>query len=148
MQRDWWIPKASAVQQAAGVVSLGTVMYVIEGPANGFTSIPVAIYWAITTMSAFGFGDSAPKTGLGRFIASLMMLMGWGVLAVPTGIVTAEIATRQLQTTTLSVRYLRTLDQPERYTDAAARCRRSSRNEILDHRELRAGRDLYGASLQ
>ncbi len=82
------------------VVSLGTVMYVIEGPANGFTSIPVAIYWAITTMTTVGFGDIAPKTGLGRFIASLMMLMGWGVLAVPTGIVTAEITTRQLQTTT------------------------------------------------
>jgi voltage-gated potassium channel len=82
------------------VVSLGTVMYVIEGPANGFTSIPVAIYWAITTMTTVGFGDIAPKTGLGRFIASLMMLMGWGVLAVPTGIVTAEITTRRLQTTT------------------------------------------------
>jgi voltage-gated potassium channel len=80
------------------VVSLGTVMYVIEGPVNGFTSIPVSIYWAITTMTTVGFGDIAPKTDLGRFIASLMMLMGWGVLAVPTGIVTAEITTRRMQT--------------------------------------------------
>jgi voltage-gated potassium channel len=80
------------------VVSMGTVVYVIEGPANGFTSIPISVYWAITTMTTVGFGDITPKTDLGRFIASLMMLMGWGVLAVPTGIVTAEITTRRMQT--------------------------------------------------
>jgi voltage-gated potassium channel len=80
------------------VVSMGTVVYVIEGPANGFTSIPISVYWAITTMTTVGFGDITPKTDLGRFIASLMMLMGWGVLAVPTGIVTAELTTRRLQT--------------------------------------------------
>ncbi len=70
---------------------MGTLMYVVEGPANGFTSIPVAVYWAITTMTTVGFGDITPKTDLGRTIASLMMLVGWGVLAVPTGIVTAEM---------------------------------------------------------
>jgi len=80
------------------MVSMGTVIYVVEGPANGFTSIPISIYWAITTMTTVGFGDITPKTDLGRFIASLMMLMGWGVLAVPTGIVTAELTTRRLQT--------------------------------------------------
>ena len=69
---------------------MGTVMYVVEGPENGFSNMPVAIYWAITTMTTVGFGDITPKTGLGRFIASLMMLIGWGMLAVPTGIVTAE----------------------------------------------------------
>ena len=74
------------------VVLMGTIMYVVEGPANGFTSIPTAVYWAITTMTTVGFGDITPKTDLGRFIASLMMLTGWGVLAVPTGIVTAELA--------------------------------------------------------
>jgi voltage-gated potassium channel len=79
------------------VVTSGTVMYVVEGPHNGFTSIPVAVYWAVTTMTTVGFGDIAPKTDLGRFIASLMMLMGWGVLAVPTGIVTAEMTTRRIQ---------------------------------------------------
>jgi voltage-gated potassium channel len=79
------------------VVSMGTVMYVIEGPDNGFTSIPVAVYWAVTTMTTVGFGDITPHTDLGRFIASLMMLMGWGVLAVPTGIVTAELTTRRIQ---------------------------------------------------
>ena len=77
------------------VMVMGTVMYVIEGPANGYTSIPVSIYWAITTMTTVGFGDIAPKTDLGRFIASLMMLMGWGTLAVPTGIVTTELAFSQ-----------------------------------------------------
>ena len=71
-------------------VVMGTVMYVVEGPANGFTNIPVSVYWAITTMTTVGFGDIVPKTGLGRTIASLMMLIGWGTLAVPTGIVSAE----------------------------------------------------------
>ena len=73
------------------VLVMGTVMYVVEGPANGFSSIPVGVYWAITTMTTVGFGDITPKTDLGRAIASIMMLMGWGVLAVPTGIVTAEM---------------------------------------------------------
>lgn len=73
------------------VLVLGTLMYVVEGPQHGFTSIPVAIYWAISTMTTVGFGDLVPKTGLGRAIASVMMLLGWGVLAVPTGIVSAEM---------------------------------------------------------
>ena len=77
------------------VTVLGTLMYVVEGPANGFTSIPVAIYWGITTLTTVGFGDITPKTDLGRFIASCMMLMGWGILAVPTGIVTAEMTVRR-----------------------------------------------------
>jgi voltage-gated potassium channel len=79
------------------VVTLGTVMYVVEGPTYGFTSIPISVYWAITTMTTVGFGDITPKTDLGRFIASLMMLMGWGVLAVPTGIVTAEMTSQRLR---------------------------------------------------
>lgn len=74
------------------VIVMGTLMYVVEGPANGYTSIPTAVYWAITTMTTVGFGDITPKTELGRFIASLMMLLGWGTLAVPTGIVTAEMS--------------------------------------------------------
>jgi len=74
------------------VLIMGTVMYVVEGPDNGFTSIPTATYWAVTTMTTVGFGDITPKTDLGRLIASMMMLMGWGILAVPTGIVTAEMA--------------------------------------------------------
>jgi len=78
------------------VILLGTVMYVVEGPENGFTSIPVSIYWAITTVTTVGFGDITPKTDLGRFVSSFMMLLGWGILAVPTGIVTAEIAAERI----------------------------------------------------
>jgi len=74
------------------VIVMGSLMYVVEGPANGFTSIPTSIYWAITTVTTVGFGDITAKTPLGQFIASCMMLLGWGTLAVPTGIVTAEMA--------------------------------------------------------
>ena len=72
------------------VLVMGTLMYVIEGAANGYTSIPVGIYRAITTMTTVGFGDITPKTDLGRAVASVMMLLGWGILAVPTGIVSAS----------------------------------------------------------
>lgn len=77
------------------VLVTGTLMYVVEGPGNGFTSIPVSAYWAISTMTTVGFGDITPKTDLGRLIASVMMLVGWGILAVPTGIVTAEMASQR-----------------------------------------------------
>jgi voltage-gated potassium channel len=81
------------------VLILGTLMYVVEGPEHGFSSIPTSVYWAITTVTTVGFGDITPKTDLGRLIASFMMLMGWGTLAVPTGIVTAEMAAlRQIRT--------------------------------------------------
>lgn len=79
------------------VTVLGSVMYVVEGPANGFTNVPVSVYWAISTMTTVGFGDITPKTGLGRFIASVMMLIGWGTLAVPTGIVSAEFTALRFQ---------------------------------------------------
>lgn len=83
------------------VLVVGTLMYVVEGPDNGFTSIPISVYWAITTMSTVGFGDITPHTDFGRLIASAMMLLGWGTLAVPTGIVTAEMAyARNAPTTT------------------------------------------------
>lgn len=81
------------ISTVAMVVTLiGTLMYVVEGPKNGYTSIPISIYWAITTITTVGFGDITPQTDLGRGIASFMMLLGWGILAVPTGIVTAEMA--------------------------------------------------------
>lgn len=79
------------------VLIMGTLMYVIEGPEHGFTSIPMSIYWAITTITTVGFGDITPKTDLGRALSSFMMLMGWGILAVPTGIVTAEMAALRVQ---------------------------------------------------
>ncbi|MCE3262955.1 MAG: ion transporter [Pseudoduganella sp.] len=77
------------------VFLLGTVMYVVEGPGNGFTSIPTAVYWAISAVTTVGFGDLVPKTDLGRAIASVMMLLGWGILAVPTGIISAEISSQR-----------------------------------------------------
>lgn len=76
------------------IVSLSTLMYVVEGPENGFNSIPTSIYWGVTTLTTVGFGDIVPKTDLGRAIASVMMLLGWSILAVPTGIVTAEMTRR------------------------------------------------------
>ncbi|SFL93689.1 ion transporter [Variovorax sp. OV329] len=78
------------------VMVMGTLMYVVEGPEHGYTSIPVGIYWAITTMTTVGFGDITPHTDLGRVIASAMMLLGWGTLAVPTGIVSAEFTSRRI----------------------------------------------------
>ncbi len=77
------------------VLVLGTVMYVVEGPEHGYTSIPTAMYWAIVTMTTVGYGDITPHTHLGKAIASFMMLLGWGILAVPTGIVTAEMTARR-----------------------------------------------------
>jgi len=76
------------------VLILGTLLYVVEGPEHGFKDIPTSVYWAITTITTVGFGDITPKTDLGRFIASVIMLIGWGTLAVPTGIVTAEMTVR------------------------------------------------------
>ena len=77
------------------VLIMGTVMYVVEGRENNYTSIPTSVYWAITTMTTVGFGDMTPRTDLGRLIASFMMLLGWGILAVPTGIVSAEMAAQR-----------------------------------------------------
>jgi voltage-gated potassium channel len=75
------------------VTIMGTVMYLVEGPAHGFTSIPRSMYWAIVTLTTVGYGDITPLTVLGQFIASIIMIMGYGIIAVPTGIVAAEIAT-------------------------------------------------------
>lgn len=73
-------------------IILGTVMYLIEGPKNGFTSIPYSMYWAIVTLTTVGYGDISPHTPLGQFIASIVMILGYGIIAVPTGIVSAEMA--------------------------------------------------------
>ena len=74
------------------VVIMGTIMYLVEGAENGFTSIPKSIYWAIVTLTTVGYGDVAPSTVLGQTLASIIMIMGYGIIAVPTGIVTAEMA--------------------------------------------------------
>lgn len=74
-------------------IILGTIMYMVEGGADsGFTSIPRSVYWAIVTLTTVGYGDIAPVTGLGQFIASIIMILGYAIIAVPTGIVTSEMA--------------------------------------------------------
>ncbi|HEX2251136.1 MAG TPA: ion transporter [Gemmatimonadales bacterium] len=73
------------------VVVVGTLMYVIEGEEHGFTNIPISIYWAVVTLTTVGYGDLAPVTPLGRMLAVLLMLTGYGIIAVPTGIVTVEL---------------------------------------------------------
>ena len=75
----------------------GTLMYLIEGAENGFTSIPRSIYWAIVTLTTVGYGDIAPSTVLGQTFASILMIMGYAILAVPTGIVTSEIAKENMK---------------------------------------------------
>ena len=72
-------------------IILGTIMYLVEGPKNGFTSIPYSMYWAIVTLTTVGYGDISPQSPLGQFIASMVMILGYGIIAVPTGIVTSEI---------------------------------------------------------
>ena len=75
----------------AVVIVMGTLMYLIEGEANGFTSIPHSVYWAIVTLTTVGYGDITPRTPLGQFLASLIMIMGYGIIAVPTGIFSMEL---------------------------------------------------------
>lgn len=74
------------------VVVIGSMMYLIEGADSGFTSIPQSVYWAIVTMTTVGYGDVAPATVLGKLFASVVMIIGYGIIAVPTGIVTVELA--------------------------------------------------------
>jgi len=74
------------------VVILGSIIYLVEGEEHGFTSIPQSVYWAIVTITTVGYGDIAPETPLGQMIASFIMLLGYGIIAVPTGIITTEMA--------------------------------------------------------
>lgn len=76
-------------------IIFGTLMYLIETDESGFTSIPRSIYWCIVTLTTVGYGDIAPATALGQFVAALIMIMGYGIIAVPTGIVTSELATQE-----------------------------------------------------
>ena len=80
-------------------IIIGSIMYVVEGEENGFTSIPISIYWTIVTLTTVGYGDISPGTPLGQFIASLVMILGYGIIAVPTGIVTAEFTRTNANTT-------------------------------------------------
>jgi voltage-gated potassium channel len=74
------------------LIVFGSAMYVIEGPENGFTNIPVSIYWSVVTLTTVGFGDITPKTDLGRAVSAVVMIIGYAIIAVPTGIFTAELS--------------------------------------------------------
>ncbi len=78
-------------------IILGTVMYVVEGPQHGFTSIPVSMYWAVVTLTTTGFGDLVPRTPLGQFITSMTILLGYSIIAFPTGIIGAELVSTMRQ---------------------------------------------------
>jgi len=85
------------------VCIIGSVMYLVEGPENGFTNIPTSIYWVIVTITTVGYGDITPQTNLGKFLSSIIMILGYGILAVPTGIVASELNTvAKVQTNTQS----------------------------------------------
>lgn len=83
-------------------VIFGSIMYQIEGPEHGFTSIPRSIYWAIVTLTTVGYGDISPVTPLGQFLASIIMILGYGIIAVPTGLVTADLLKAKPHITTRS----------------------------------------------
>lgn len=94
----WQAIKASVVKMtififvvSMTVVTIGSLMYLVEGPKNGFTSIPVSMYWAIVTITTVGFGDIVPKTFFGQILSSFLMLLGYGLIAVPTGIFSVEM---------------------------------------------------------
>ena len=74
------------------VVIIGSVIYIIEGEENGFTSIPRSVYWAVVTLTTVGYGDISPNTGPGQFLAAIVMILGYSIIAVPTGIVTVELS--------------------------------------------------------
>ncbi|UZP67184.1 ion transporter [Desulfovibrio mangrovi] len=84
------------------VILFGALMYVIEGEENGFTSIPRAVYWAVVTLTTVGYGDISPKTMLGQGLASVVMILGYSIIAVPTGIITIEMARPQTAQQTVS----------------------------------------------
>lgn len=79
------------------IMLLGTVIFLVEGPGNGFSSIPVGVYWAAVTMSTTGYGDITPQTGLGRLITGCAILLGYGIIAFPTGIMGAELFAGAMQ---------------------------------------------------
>ena len=93
------------------VIMLGSIMYVVEEADNGFFSIPLSIYWAVITLTTVGYGDIVPVTDLGKFIATFIMLLGYSIIAIPTGIVSVEIS-RSLGDQQYKRRTCRYCDEP------------------------------------
>lgn len=104
----------------------GTIMYLVEGEQSGFVSIPVSVYWCIVTLTTVGFGDIAPVTPLGQFIAAIIMIMGYGIIAVPTGIVSAEYASKKTHT----------VDDPEYIHVNTQSCQNCNENNHHDNAEF------------
>ena len=104
----------------------GTIMYLVEGEQSGFVSIPISVYWCIVTLTTVGFGDIAPVTPLGQFIAAIIMIMGYGIIAVPTGIVSAEYASKKTTT----------LDDPEYIHVNTQSCQNCNENNHNDNAEF------------
>ena len=104
----------------------GTIMYLVEGEQSGFVSIPTSVYWCIVTLTTVGFGDIAPVTPLGQFIAAIIMIMGYGIIAVPTGIVSAEYASKKTTT----------LDDPEYIHVNTQSCQNCNENNHHDNAEF------------
>ena len=102
------------------VVIIGTVMYMVEGAAHGFTSIPRSIYWAIVTLTTVGYGDISPGTSLGQFLASVVMIMGYAIIAVPTGIVTSELINPSTRQNTIVCKHCLN----DRHDDDAVYCKK------------------------
>lgn len=75
-------------------IILGTIMYLVEGASSGFTSIPISVYWTIVTLTTVGFGDITPQTPFGQFVSVIIMILGYGIIAVPTGLVTAQFMSK------------------------------------------------------
>jgi voltage-gated potassium channel len=104
----------------------GTIMYLVEGEQSGFVSIPISVYWCIVTLTTVGFGDIAPVTPFGQFIAAIIMIMGYGIIAVPTGIVSAEYASKKTTT----------LDDPEYIHVNTQSCQNCNENNHQDNAEF------------
>ncbi|MCC5931000.1 MAG: ion transporter [Cyclobacteriaceae bacterium] len=104
------------------VIIMGTIIYKVEGPENGFTSIPMSMYWTIVTLTTVGYGDIVPKTASGQLIASILMIVGYGLIAVPTGIVTANLTQKQ-QSRNISTTTTCTACGSEEHTSGAKFCK-------------------------
>jgi voltage-gated potassium channel len=100
---------------------IGTLMYVIEGEEHGFTSIPMSMYWAIVTITTVGYGDVTPQTPLGQMLSSLVMILGYSIIAVPTGIVTVELS-RSKQVNALAKQSDHCISCGEEVSDTANYC--------------------------
>ena len=121
-------PKILVLLFAVLILSIiaGTIMYLVEGEQSGFVSIPISVYWCIVTLTTVGFGDIAPVTPLGQFIAAIIMIMGYGIIAVPTGIVSAEYASKKTHT----------VDDPEYIHVNTQSCQNCNENNHHDNAEF------------